>query len=145
MNIHIGLHVTDLQASISFYEKLFGVQPAKVKANYAKFLTEDPGLNFTLRPVTRVEGNHINHFGFQVESEEQLRRHRERLEKEGFFARDEHDTTCCYARQDKFWITDPDGHEWEFFLTIEDTEFDTEHKKINTEHTQTGTIESCCG
>lgn len=122
MNMHVGLNVTNLEASIVFYSKVFGVEPVKVKSNYAKFLLKDPGLNFTLRPVDRVEGNMINHFGFQVFTSEELQTHKARLEKKGFFSRDENDTTCCYARQDKFWITDPDGHEWEFFLTKEDTE-----------------------
>ncbi|MGQ4668082.1 ArsI/CadI family heavy metal resistance metalloenzyme [Metabacillus halosaccharovorans] len=125
MNIHIGLNVTDLEASLTFYSKLFGAKPVKVKPDYVKFLLENPGLNFTLRPVDRVEGNHINHFGFQVFSTDELVKHKERLETEGFFSRNESDTTCCYAKQDKFWITDPDGHEWEFFLTKEDTEVDT--------------------
>ncbi len=65
MKVHLGLNVTDLGASISFYTKVFAAQPVKVKSNYAKFLLEDPGLNFTLRPVERVEGNHINHFAFK--------------------------------------------------------------------------------
>ncbi|MGM7681119.1 ArsI/CadI family heavy metal resistance metalloenzyme [Cytobacillus sp. Hm23] len=125
MKVHVGLNVTNLEASIDFYSKLFGTNPAKVKPNYAKFLLEEPGLNFTLRPVDSVEGNHINHFGFQVSRPEELKKHKQRLETQGFFSRDEKDTTCCYARQDKFWITDPDGHEWEFFFTKEDTEEDT--------------------
>lgn len=125
MNIHVGLNVTNLDASISFYSKVFNTKPVKVKTNYAKFLLDDPGLNFTLRPVDHVEGNQVNHFGFQVASTEELQLHKDRLEKQGFFSRDENDTTCCYARQDKFWITDPDGHGWEFFFTKEDTEVDT--------------------
>jgi len=122
MNIHVGLNVTNLEESIAFYSKVFDAKPVKVMPDYAKFLLEDPGLNFTLRPVERVEGNHINHFGFQVSSQEELQKHKHRLEKQGFFTRDEMNTTCCYARQDKFWITDPDGHEWEFFFTKEDVE-----------------------
>lgn len=124
MNIHVGVNVTDLETSIAFYTKLFGAEPVKVKPNYAKFLLKDPGLNFTLRPVDRVEGNQVNHFGFQVSSSEELAHHKDRLDKQGFFSRDETDTTCCYARQDKFWITDPDGNEWEFFFTKEDTDVD---------------------
>ncbi|VEF47505.1 thiol lyase [Bacillus freudenreichii] len=132
MKIHVGLNVTDLDASIVFYSKLFGSDPVKVKSDYAKFLSEDPGLNFTLRPVDRVEGNHINHFGFQVASMGELKKHKKRIEKQGFFSRDEYDTTCCYARQDKFWITDPDGHQWEFFFTKEEVE----PEKINTRCSQ---------
>ena len=88
-----------------------------MKTDYAKFLLETPGLNFTLNVRDEVNGNQVNHFGFQVDTAEEITLHKERLEKEGFFARDEMDTTCCYAVQDKFWVTDPDGNEWEFFYT----------------------------
>jgi hypothetical protein len=88
-----------------------------VKVDYAKILLETPGLNFTLNVRDEVKGNQVNHFGFQVDTAEEITFHKERLEKEGFFARDEMDTTCCYAVQDKFWVTDPDGNEWEFFYT----------------------------
>ncbi|EEM83126.1 ArsI/CadI family heavy metal resistance metalloenzyme [Bacillus thuringiensis] len=115
--VHVGINVTDLEKSIEFYEKVFGESPVKVKMDYAKFLLETPGLNFTLNVRDEVKGNQVNHFGFQVDTAEEIMLHKERLEKEGFFARDEMDTTCCYAVQDKFWVTDPDGNEWEFFYT----------------------------
>ena len=115
--VHVGINVTNLEKSIEFYEKVFGVSPVKVKTDYAKFLLETPGLNFTLNARDEVKGNQVNHFGFQVDTAEEIILHKERLEKEGFFARDEMDTTCCYAVQDKFWVTDPDGNEWEFFYT----------------------------
>ncbi|HDR4764161.1 TPA: ArsI/CadI family heavy metal resistance metalloenzyme [Bacillus thuringiensis] len=115
--VHVGINVTDLEKSIEFYEKVFGESPVKVKMDYAKFLLETLGLNFTLNVRDEVKGNQVNHFGFQVDTAEEIMLHKERLEKEGFFARDEMDTTCCYAVQDKFWVTDPDGNEWEFFYT----------------------------
>lgn len=117
---HVGIHVTNLESSIAFYQKLFGEKPVKVKADYAKFLLETPGLNFTLNLRDTVGGNQVSHFGFQVESAEEITIHKERLGKEGFLTRDEMDTTCCYALQDKFWVTDPDGNEWEFFYTKAD-------------------------
>ncbi|RUS03288.1 ArsI/CadI family heavy metal resistance metalloenzyme [Bacillus velezensis] len=115
--VHVGINVVNLEKSINFYQKVFGAQPVKVKTDYAKFLLETPGLNFTLNACDDVKGNQVNHFGFQVDSLEEVLKHKERLEKEGFFAREEMDTTCCYAVQDKFWVTDPDGNEWEFFFT----------------------------
>ncbi|MGH1287331.1 ArsI/CadI family heavy metal resistance metalloenzyme [Bacillus toyonensis] len=120
--VHVGINVTNLENSIKFYEKVFGVSPVKVKTDYAKFLLETLGLNFTLNVRDEVKGNQVNHFGFQVEKAEEITLHKERLEKEGFFARDEMDTTCCYAVQDKFWVTDPDGNEWEFFHTKADSD-----------------------
>ncbi|MGG4495837.1 ArsI/CadI family heavy metal resistance metalloenzyme [Brevibacillus reuszeri] len=121
--VHVGINVTNLEKSIEFYQKVFGVDPVKVKTDYAKFLLENPGLNFTLNVQNAVSGNQVNHFGFQVESAEEIVTHKERLEKEGFFAREEMATTCCYAVQDKFWVTDPEGNEWEFFYTKADSEF----------------------
>ncbi|PGL67867.1 ArsI/CadI family heavy metal resistance metalloenzyme [Bacillus sp. AFS055030] len=142
--VHVGVNVTNLEASIVFYQKVFGISPLKVKEGYAKFLLENPGLNFTLNVRDLVEGNQVNHFGFQVETAEEILAHKERLEKEGFFAREEMDTTCCYAVQDKFWVTDPDGNEWEFFYTKADSEV---QKIENTSCCQTSTeskVTSCC-
>ncbi len=120
--VHMGINVTDLRKSIEFYQKLFGINPVKTKDDYARFLLEETKLNFTLNVRNQVEGNQVNHFGFQVNNVDEVIHHKERLENEGFFARDEMNTTCCYAVQDKFWVTDPDGNEWEFFYTKEDSD-----------------------
>ncbi|MFV8829245.1 ArsI/CadI family heavy metal resistance metalloenzyme [Alkalihalobacterium sp. APHAB7] len=122
MNIHVGLNVTNLSRSVDFYSKLFGAKPIKVKENYAKYLIPDLSLNFTLNVQATVEGNQINHFGIQVDQQEDIERHRDRMTAQGNETREEINTVCCYARQDKFWISDPDGNEWEFFYTWEDTE-----------------------
>jgi catechol 2,3-dioxygenase-like lactoylglutathione lyase family enzyme len=128
--VHVGINVTDLEKSIEFYEKVFGTKPVKIKQDYAKFLLEEPGLNFTLNVRDEVKGNQINHFGFQVQNAEEVIFHKKRLEKKGFFTREEMNTTCCYALQDKFWVTDPDGNEWEFFYTKED--YNTKQEEANT-------------
>lgn len=117
MKMHIGVNVTDLEKSIKFYSQVFNAEPVKVKPDYAKFLLNDPALNFTLNLKDKVSGNQVGHFGFQVENRDEVFKHKERLEKLGFFAREEMDVNCCYATQDKFWVTDPDGNEWEFFFT----------------------------
>ncbi|WP_204464994.1 ArsI/CadI family heavy metal resistance metalloenzyme [Shouchella xiaoxiensis] len=122
MNVHIGLNVKNLEESKEFYRKFFSMDPVKVKEGYVKFLTSEPNLNLTLTEVDRVEGNTINHLGVQVNSKEDVSLHKERLEKEGFFAKEELNTTCCYAIQDKFWVTDPDGNEWEYFYTKQDVD-----------------------
>lgn len=120
MNVHIGLHVKNLEESKAFYERFFSTPPEKVKDGYVKFLTIEPQLNLTLTQVDEVFGNTINHLGVQVHSREEIFYHKSRLEQEGFFAREEWDTTCCHAVQDKFWVTDPDGNEWEYFYTKQD-------------------------
>ncbi|MEH7306373.1 ArsI/CadI family heavy metal resistance metalloenzyme [Neobacillus drentensis] len=122
MKMHVGINVTDLNKSIEFYTKVFNVEPVKVKPDYAKFLLNDPALNFTLNLKDTVAGNQVGHFGFQLDNQEAVQQHKERLEKLGFFAREEMDVTCCYATQDKFWVTDPDRNEWEFFYTKGDVE-----------------------
>jgi catechol 2,3-dioxygenase-like lactoylglutathione lyase family enzyme len=115
---HVGLNVTNLDASIEFYSKLFGSEPVKIKPDYAKFLLETPGLNFTLNLRDEVSGNQVGHFGFQVDSTEEVNAHKKRLAEAGILSQyDEINTTCCYALQDKFWVHDPDGNEWEFFYT----------------------------
>nr|WP_143015300.1 ArsI/CadI family heavy metal resistance metalloenzyme [Halobacillus aidingensis] len=122
MNVHVGLNVVDLEKSIEFYNNVFGEKPVKKKDDYAKYLPEELQLNFTLNVTSEVTGNQVGHFGIQVENQEDIDRHKQRLEKLGFFTREEKDTNCCYALQDKFWITDPEGNEWEFFYTKEDVE-----------------------
>lgn len=142
MKIHMGLNVTNLKESISFYQKVFGVQPVKVKTDYAKFLLDAPEVNFTLNLKDEVKGNQVGHFGFQVQSMEELTQQRNRIQQEGLLLEDELDTNCCYANQDKFWITDPDGNEWEFFYTKENIEV---HGANNsTCCTTTTNTTSCC-
>jgi catechol 2,3-dioxygenase-like lactoylglutathione lyase family enzyme len=117
MKMHVGINVTDLNKSIEFYSKVFNVKPVKAKPDYAKFLLDNPDLNFTLNLKDKVSGNQVGHFGFQVDNLDEVLQHKDRLQNLGFFAREEMDVTCCYAAQDKFWVTDPDGNEWEFFYT----------------------------
>lgn len=121
--VHVGVNVTNLEASIEFYQKLFNSQPVKVKTDYAKFLLGKPGLNFTLNVRDQVSGNQVNHFGFQVDSPEEVEKHKVRLKELGLLPTlEEENTICCYARQNKFWVEDPNGNEWEFFYTKEDVE-----------------------
>ncbi|EST51550.1 hypothetical protein T458_24290 [Brevibacillus panacihumi W25] len=142
--VHVGINVTNLEKSVDFYQKVFGVEPVKVKTDYAKFLLETPGLNFTLNVRDEVRGNQVSHFGFQVASAEDIIVHKERLEKEGFFAREEIDTTCCYAVQDKFWVTDPDGNEWEFFYTKSDSDMHKIEATSCCTASHTVASQSCC-
>lgn len=143
---HVGLNVTNLKKSIEFYSKLFGVEPVKVKPDYAKFLLETPGLNFTLNLRDEVKGNQVGHFGFQVESTDEVIAHKNRLAENGIIAQlDEINTTCCYALQDKFWIHDPDGNEWEFFYTKVDVDTSSENaSSCCTPEPKVEKVEQCC-
>jgi predicted enzyme related to lactoylglutathione lyase len=120
---HLALTVTDVTRSIPFYEALFGTTPEKVRDGYAKFSLAEPALNFTLNEGARTESlGAFNHAGIQVASTDDVLAARLRLTKAGLATFDEMDTTCCYARQDKIWVHDPDGTPWEVFATHEDVE-----------------------
>ncbi len=120
---HVALTVSDVNEAILFYEALFGAPPIKVKPGYAKFEVLDPALNFTLNEGDRgPDPGAFNHGGIQVESTDDVLATRLRLRKAGLTTSDEMDTTCCYARQDKIWVRDPDGTPWEVFVTHGDSD-----------------------
>ncbi|MDQ3253825.1 MAG: VOC family protein [Acidobacteriota bacterium] len=106
--------------SIEFYGKMFGIEPAKVRTGYAKFDVEKPPLNFTLNERADVQPGAISHLGIQVASTGDVLALRERWQEVGLLPRDEMQTSCCYAVQDKAWVSDPDGNEWEVFVVLED-------------------------
>jgi predicted lactoylglutathione lyase len=115
---HVHTHVQDLQASIRFYSQLFGAEPARVEADYAKWMLDDPRLNFAIS--TRSDKVGVDHFGMQADSADELAALRQRAAAAGAVPREESQTTCCYARSDKHWITDPQGIAWEHFHTLAD-------------------------
>ncbi len=119
---HLALTVSKVERSIPFYRALFGVEPSKVRPDYAKFELAEPALNFTLNEGERHELGALNHAGIQVASTDDVLAARLRLTKEGLASFEERDTTCCYARQDKIWVRDPDGNPWEIFTTHGDIE-----------------------
>src|SRR5690606_4351124 len=102
-HIHVG--VTDLQKSIQFYSTLFGQQPSKLKDDYAKWMLEDPRINFAIS--TRVKGEGVDHLGIQVDENQELEQITERLKKADLGVYDEGETTCCYADSTKAWVQDP--------------------------------------
>lgn len=125
---HLAINVKNLDQSIQFYTNLFGVEPVKVKPKYAKFDLEKPALNFTINEGGEVTGG-LNHLGIQVVSTQNVLEAKERLHKAGLATFDEMNTNCCYARQDKIWITSPDGHRWEVFTVLENVEHNEEPKE----------------
>lgn len=118
MNIlkpHVSLNVTNIDASVAFYEKAFGVQASKRRPGYAKFDLENPSLNLSMVEAPRT-GTNASHFGIQVASTEDVALATKRFEDAGLKTRTEDNTSCCYALQDKVWVADPDGNEWEVFV-----------------------------
>ena len=119
MRYHLSLHVKDLDESIALYSIVFATPPQKRTSGYAKFDLWQPPINLSLltakdRPPTRV-----SHMGVEVDSAESLESFRERLEGKGITTTDEKNSTCCFARQDKVWFSDPDGNPWEIFVVYE--------------------------
>jgi catechol 2,3-dioxygenase-like lactoylglutathione lyase family enzyme len=115
---HVHLHVDDLARSIGFYSKLFAAEPARREADYAKWMLQDPPVNFAIS--TRGHAAGIDHLGFQVDDDGELAELKARAEAADLALQDEGETTCCYARSDKHWITDPQGIAWEQFHTLGD-------------------------
>ncbi|WP_326543581.1 ArsI/CadI family heavy metal resistance metalloenzyme [Pseudorhodoferax sp.] len=113
---HVHLHVNDLTHSIAFYSKLFAAEPARVERDYAKWMLEDPRLNFAIS--TRGGAAGVDHLGIQVDEAAELVDLKDRAEAADLALLDEGQTTCCYARSDKHWITDPQGVPWEHFHTL---------------------------
>jgi catechol 2,3-dioxygenase-like lactoylglutathione lyase family enzyme len=117
---HVAINVRNVAGSIAFYRKMFGIEPTKVRTGYAKFDVQNPPLNFTLNEVPFNGRGALSHLGLQVSSTEDVLSFRERWAESGLATRDEMQTSCCYAVQDKTWVTDPDGNEWEVFVVHED-------------------------
>jgi lactoylglutathione lyase len=115
MHVHVG--VENLERSISFYSALFAAKPAVVKSDYAKWMIEDPRINFAIS--TRGGKPGVDHLGFQTDSEEELVELKGRAQAAVMAVIDEGATTCCYARSEKHWVTDPQGIAWEHFHTLD--------------------------
>ncbi len=113
---HVHLHVDDLAKSVGFYSALFATQPARLEGDYAKWMLEDPLLNFAIS--TRGAQAGIDHLGIQTDDAAELAALKARAEAADLALLDEGETTCCYARSEKHWVTDPQGIAWEHFHTL---------------------------
>ena len=120
LKAHLAINVRNVETSTEFYKKLFGIGPSKVRTGYAKFDVQNPPLNFTLNQVPFVTAGALSHMGIQVSSTEDVFAVREKWAEAGLITRDEMQTDCCYATQDKTWVKDPDGNEWEAFVVLQD-------------------------
>ncbi|WP_042269220.1 ArsI/CadI family heavy metal resistance metalloenzyme [Paraburkholderia heleia] len=114
---HIHVHVDDIAASVAFYSKLFGAEPTRIEADYAKWMLDDPRVNFAIS--TRGSKAGIDHLGFQVDDTAELAELAQRAQAADMTLLDQGETTCCYARSDKHWILDPQGIAWERFHTLD--------------------------
>ncbi|HVR43080.1 MAG TPA: ArsI/CadI family heavy metal resistance metalloenzyme [Thermoanaerobaculia bacterium] len=118
---HVSINVRNVAASIEFYTKMLGIEPAKVRTGYAKFDLENPRLNLALNEVPDLaSAGALSHLGIQVASTDDVLAVRERWIESGLLTRDEMATDCCWANQDKSWVRDPDGNEWEVFVVHKD-------------------------
>lgn len=115
--MHVHVSVNNLDESIRFYSSLFAQQPSVVKSDYAKWMLDDPRINFAISMRGAAIG--LNHLGMQVESDDELRAMHGRLEKLQSDVIAEADAACCYAKSDKYWVTDPQGIAWETFHTLD--------------------------
>lgn len=123
VRFHISLNVSDINRSVTFYQILFDQPPAKQRADYAKFEPNTPPLVLSLEPNGRCGGGTLNHLGIRLTDARQLVSVQERLEKAGIRSQREEGVECCYAKQTKFWVHDPDNTLWEFY-TLDDDELD---------------------
>ena len=132
---HVHLHVDDLAKSIAFYAHLFAAEPARVEGDYAKWMLDDPRINFAIS--TRGASPGIDHLGFQTDSAEELAALKARAEAADMALLDEGETTCCYSRSEKHWVTDPQGIAWEHFQTLANIPVFSEGPKVEA-------VSACC-
>ena len=114
---HVHVRVEDLRASIVFYSALFAAEPARVEREYAKWMLDDPRINFAISSRGAERG--VDHLGIQADDDEELVELKSRAQAADMALLDEGETSCCYARSDKYWLTDPDGVAWEQFRTLD--------------------------
>lgn len=135
LKAHLAINVKNVERSLEFYKKMFGIEPSKVRRGYAKFDVTNPPLNFTLNEIPFAERGALSHMGIQVGSTDDVLAVRQRWFEQGLVTRDEMKTDCCYAVQDKTWVHDPDGNEWEVFVVKQD----------NLPEKTTEAVSACCG
>ncbi|MBF6176698.1 ArsI/CadI family heavy metal resistance metalloenzyme [Nocardia blacklockiae] len=138
--IQLALNVDDLDRAVDFYSTLFGAEPAKRKPGYANFAIAEPPLKLVLLENTG-QGGTVNHLGVEVETSEQVHGEIARLSEAGLCTEEQSATTCCFATQDKVWVTAPDGERWEVYTVLADSEtFGAAPQLADTE-----AVRACCG
>jgi catechol 2,3-dioxygenase-like lactoylglutathione lyase family enzyme len=120
MKTHISLHTTDLEKSVAFYSTLLDIAPMKRYDDYALFITEKPGLELALNTAPHVAASNDTHYGLVVETTDAVDAAIARLQRAGLSVDIETEETCCYAKQNKVWTSDPDGRRWETYVVLEE-------------------------
>lgn len=140
--LHLHVAVADLDQSIAFYQTLFGAPPTVVKDDYAKWMLEDPRVNLAISSRGRAPG--VDHVGVQTDTPQELAELAARLKAAGEVTLDQQATTCCYAKSDKSWVTDPAGVRWETFFTFDEaTTYGEEEPQA--QQAAPATAGACCG
>ena len=144
---HVHVAVSDLEQSTRFYSAMFGMQPSILKSDYAKWMLDDPRINFAISE--RADNPGLNHLGFQAESERELEEIHTRLQSADSAITAETGANCCYAKSDKYWVQDPTGIAWESFRTLDTIPFYGEQSHHGTAEAKnakdgTGCSTSCC-
>ncbi len=121
--MHVSLYVSDLTATVNFYTAFFGQPAAKIRPGYAKYVLDKPSLIISFVENAERVASNFGHLGFQVETVAELDERLTTARAAGLVQREEIGTACCYAKQDKFWVNDPDGTEWEVYYFHADAEF----------------------
>jgi catechol 2,3-dioxygenase-like lactoylglutathione lyase family enzyme len=143
--VHLHLHVSDLAKSRAFYERFFGDGPVKVKPGYVKFLPEWAPVNLALSTGGPVGAGTIDHVGVQVDSVESVMAQLARVKAAGLAVTEEMGVNCCHANQDKFWVTDPDGVEWEVYHLNYDLEGEEPEREARPSGLTVLGATACCG
>jgi lactoylglutathione lyase len=138
---HVHTHVEDLAKSIAFYSNMFGQPPTRVESDYAKWMLDDPRINFAISNRGGKPG--VDHLGIQTDTEEELAELKARAQAADLTLLDEGETTCCYARSEKHWVTDPQGVAWEHFHTLNDIPVFSEREKAAP--AAGASADACCG
>jgi len=142
--VHLHMHVSDLAKSREFYEKFLGAAPVKVKPGYAKFLPDWAPVNLALSGGGSASEGTVNHVGVQVDAVDTVMAHLARVKAAGLPVREEMGVNCCHANQDKFWVRDPDGVEWEVYHLNYDLEGDEDAPKTGSVSFPMAKGNACC-
>lgn len=142
--MHVSLYVSDIKKTVNFYSAFFGQEAIKLKSDYAKFILDSPSLIISFVENKDKRNSNFGHLGFEVASKEILLDKLKEAKEKGLPLVEEMNTSCCYAVQDKFWLADPDGHQWEVYYFHKDSDFNDPRNLIEEEAACCTPGNGCC-